>query len=246
MSDRILLVQGAGYYNTVNCFGEVTSKVSEFMQNPKDFKLVLFTGGSDVDPRFYGERSPKGMCHTNPERDLYEIAIFRRARKHGILMAGICRGFQFLNVMAGGKMMHHLDGHGYSTHLMQLMTGEVLTVNSLHHQMVLLPDDAKLVGWSKERLSIRYYGENDELTHYIGAENEAAIFPKTKSFGVQYHPEMMDFLSDGFVFFNRMLKAALEMEWDTFIELYTKGSEDYAPFKVPERNDHSTSKANIA
>lgn len=32
-------------------------------------------------------------------------------------MVGICRGAQFLNVMAGGKMIQHVEGHAiHGTH----------------------------------------------------------------------------------------------------------------------------------
>lgn len=246
MADKILVLNGAGYASSVDNLGYITTRVDELFEKPEEFKLILFTGGADVDPRFYNDRSPQRMCSSNPSRDMQEISVFRKAVKHGILMAGICRGVQFLNVMNGGKMMHHLDNHAGSVHLMELMTGQILTVNSLHHQMVILPEDAKLVGWAKDRLSRRYYGANDEVVNYNGAEVEAAIFPKTKSFGVQYHPEMMDRLSDGYVFFNRMVEAALEVKWDVFIKLYTKGSKEYEPFEISKPHNGSARAENTA
>lgn len=236
MSDKILVVQGASYYRAIDGLGDFTSKVSEFMKNPGDFKLIMFTGGADVDPKFYGDASPKNICFTNPERDMYEMAIYKTAIRHGILMTGICRGVQFLNVMAGGKMMHHVTGHESSIHDMETHYGRIIPVNSLHHQMVLPPQDAIILGWAKDNLSTMYLGENDEEVYWLGHEYEAVIFPKTKAFGVQYHPEMMDASTEGYNYYYQMVERALKMDWDNFIKLYSERSGDGEHSSLHESN----------
>src|SRR5438309_1359385 len=79
--------------------------------------------------------------------DMYQSITFHRAKMIGKPMAGICRGSQFLNVMAGGRLCQHLDGHG-SWHDMETSDGRSFEVSSTHHQMMLPPEGAKVIGWS--------------------------------------------------------------------------------------------------
>jgi gamma-glutamyl-gamma-aminobutyrate hydrolase PuuD len=240
MSDRILVVQGASYYRAIDGLGEFTSRVSEFMKNPENFKLVMFTGGADVDPKFYGDTSPMNVCFTNPERDVFEMAIYKKAVKHDILMTGICRGLQFLNVMNGGKMMHHVTGHEGSIHDMATNYGRPIPVNSLHHQMILPPPDAITTGWALKRLSTIYRGQADERIMWEGVEYEAAIFPKTKAFGVQYHPEMMGEHTEGYNYYYQMVELALKMEWKDFIDRYSKRQDNGEHLSLHESNSGPT------
>ena len=225
MPDRILVLNGPGYRSVVDGLGDVTTKAKEFQDNPEEFKLVLFTGGEDVTPMLYGDMSPKGMCHYSMERDKFEIDIYEIAQAHGIKKTGICRGVQFLNVMSGGRMMHDITSHAGPPHLMETATGKSFVVNSYHHQMILPPSDAKVVGWAKNRISRSYIGNGDLKVVYLGKENEAVIFPRTNSFGVQYHPEVMERDSEGFNYYRNMIIDALELSWEDFILLYT--GEDY-------------------
>lgn len=62
----------------------------ELVNNISDAKIVLFTGGEDVDPQFYGcKRHPSTW--STPERDEYEIKMFNKMRKDQLAL-GICRG----------------------------------------------------------------------------------------------------------------------------------------------------------
>ena len=208
MSRKILVVEDSlGTYGlAVAGFGRTTNSFKHFFKSPKDFILVMFTGGEDVDPAMYSDDSPLGLCGSSPERDRFERTIFRHALINNIPMIGICRGFQFLNVMAGGRLMHHITGHGGTTHPFDSHgLKSSITVNSFHHQMVIPNVDSHLIGWSVDKRSEEYYGKNDELEKWGGPEVEAAIFPKIRACGVQYHPEWMPSKSDGFMFFYNMV-----------------------------------------
>jgi GMP synthase-like glutamine amidotransferase len=226
MSNRILVLNGPGYREPVEGLGDVTTKSAEFIANPHEFKLILFTGGEDVTPILYGDTSPRGICYCSEERDRFEISIYEKARNHNIKMTGICRGVQFLNVMAGGRMMHNVTNHAGANHLMKTAMGQEILVNSYHHQMILPPTGAKVIGWSAENLSRSYIGNADLPVDYHGKENEAVIFPKIKAFGVQYHPEVMERNSEGFVFYRRMIIDALDLPWEKFILTYTRRTDD--------------------
>lgn len=221
-----ILVLGWGYDRAITGLGKMIFNSKEFTEDPKSFGLVMFTGGSDVSPEYYGDTSPANMCQTNEPRDKYEKHIFDIALKNDVLMTGICRGIQFLNVMAGGRMMHHVDGHAGGTHTMNMLTGGKIDINSLHHQMVLPNENAIVVGWSDHRLSKVYIGNEDKEVAYSGKENESVIFPEFGAFGVQYHPEIMYEKDEAFVYYYEMVKNALTLPWERFIDIYTKEGRD--------------------
>jgi putative glutamine amidotransferase len=122
---------------------------------------LLLTGGADLDPTHYGEPND-GSHGMEPERDVLELAAWTAAQARWVPVLGICRGFQAMNVFAGGKLLQHVDGHagdgwGHGpalTHPLRLVPGTrltrilspsnvgggVLTVNSYHHQGVRAAD----------------------------------------------------------------------------------------------------------
>ena len=225
---KILVLNGPSYAGPVKGLGEiVTVGQHDFISYPEKYKLILFTGGADISPGYYGDSSPNGLCMSNPNRDVYEKQVFLTAFKRQIPMAGICRGLQFINVMAGGKMIHHLAGHeGGLMHLIETVTGIETHVNSLHHQAVLLPDEARVFAWSKNRLAGAYYGNRDAEFDYKGLEIEAAIYPKQRAFGVQWHPEYMSKGFEGFDLFRRMVIDIMDLPMDKFVEKYTGTGND--------------------
>ncbi len=222
MPTKILVLNGPSYGSAVEELGSLSYSTLEFFTEPEKFKLVLFTGGSDVDPSFYGDTSPKNLCRSNIGRDEDEKAVFEHALKHNVKMAGICRGLQFINVMAGGKLIHHLDGHEGFYHDFECQKDDrIRRVNTLHHQMVIPPSDGIIVGWNSEKLSERYIGNKDEVVNWPGPEVEAAIYPEINACGVQWHPEMMLEGSDGYQFFYNMVRAILHLTTEDFVNLYT-------------------------
>jgi carbamoylphosphate synthase small subunit len=132
---------------------------------------------------------------------------------------------QLFNVMTGGRMIHHLEGHVSGYHLMKTATGEVIYVNSCHHQVILPSRKTKVVGWTEQSLSEIYIGERDKEIRYGGREIEAAIFPEIGAFGVQYHPEVSPKEFDLYSYFYNMVRYALTLPWDEFIKAYTVGTD---------------------
>lgn len=156
----------------------------------KDFfnaDLIQFTGGSDVTPMLYGESlHPKTYC--SQRRDLEEAGYFSFAQRCSIPMAGICRGGQFLNVMNGGKMYQHVNGHakGREHDLEDRFSGEQLSVTSTHHQMMI-------PGYNGEIIAVAYESKVKESYDSVFLANEADVevvyYDNTKSLCFQPHPE---------------------------------------------------------
>jgi putative glutamine amidotransferase len=149
---------------------------------------IVFTGGSDVDPSYYGG-APHDLARSVPERDRAELLLLRAALERDLPTLGICRGFQLMAVNAGGRLHQHLpdvpghDGHRLvdgGTHPVQLIAGsrchkilgDELSVNSLHHQGVADPGTLTPAGWAGELLE--------------AAEDATRRF----AIAVQWHPEM--------------------------------------------------------
>lgn len=140
--------------------------------------LVCFTGGEDVTPQIYGEKNT--ASHNNISRDITEAGFFAIAQRLEIPMVGICRGGQFLNVMCGGKMVQHVEGHAlYNGHKLE-MSGEHFLVSSTHHQLMVEGERGNVIGWAHITDGRDY---DPEIIHY--AAQRVLCF--------QPHPEM-----DGF------------------------------------------------
>lgn len=158
-------------------------------KNYLDADLIQFTGGEDVDPILYNEER-HATTRSNPERDAFENSIY-----HQILdkpKAGICRGGQFLNIKAGGKLWQNVDMHtGGHFHYATDIEDNRFLVNSLHHQM-MKPSKAGIIF-----LTARLSRIKETATHRIDSQNddvddvEGVYYPHVKSFCYQPHPELV-------------------------------------------------------
>ena len=121
---------------------------------------LLLSGGSDLDPGYYGEKPVPELGVTIPERDAFEMALLGHALKRKIPILGICRGMQVLNVALGGTLYQDLPsqmdhmvllGHRQETpkwqpthevevdggsKVAEIMGADELKVNSYHHQAI--------------------------------------------------------------------------------------------------------------
>src|SRR5215472_3210613 len=73
-----------------------------------DFDGVLFAGGEDVDPVFYGEEKKYDSVDVNYDRDQFEMKLLEHALHRRLPILGICRGAQVINVGFGGSLYQDL------------------------------------------------------------------------------------------------------------------------------------------
>ena len=135
---------------------------------------LLLTGGSDLDPGYYGEEPLPELGETVPERDAFEMAVLRHALERSMPVFGICRGMQLLNVALGGTLYQDLPSQLHPdliahrqqmpkwqwTHevevdagseVAKIMEATRLRVNSYHHQAIKdLPDDLMAVAHASD------------------------------------------------------------------------------------------------
>jgi len=152
--------------------------------------ILLLHGGEDISPKLYGETCNK-HCYKYEigQRDVEEMALVDRAIKMDIPIIGICRGAQLLCAMDGGKLIQHVDGHTTGFHsLLDTRTGEVLSSNSCHHQVMIPRKHNTII--AVDRRTVNCVGENN--TRFITEEvPEIVYYPKLNALAIQGHPEWL-------------------------------------------------------
>ncbi len=157
---------------------------------------VIITGGSDINPLYYGEESEILGGVIIPERDNYDMMVIKACEELKKPILGICRGIQAINVAYGGTLYQHLPNKnefyiqhnqksrydvGIHTVIMkkgtklQEILGETIVVNSFHHQAIKdVAPGFVVCGKSKD-------GVIEAIERLEG----------TTILGVQWHPEKM-------------------------------------------------------
>lgn len=124
---------------------------------------LFLTGGVDVDPSKYGEPKESFCGRTDPARDDVEIQLIRWALEDKKPILAVCRGIQVVNVALGGSLYQDVKSqipaaakHDYfptkenpardylahpinverNTRLAELLGGQSVPVNSMHHQAI--------------------------------------------------------------------------------------------------------------
>ena len=82
---------------------------------------IILSGGEDVHPKYYGHkewmnRKDELKLSVNEQRDIFEMAVLKRAMKRKLPVLGICRGLQITNVFLGGTLIPDLDQKVKATH----------------------------------------------------------------------------------------------------------------------------------
>lgn len=62
---------------------------------------LLFSGGGDIDPSFYGDVLLPETRRIDAERDRFETELFEKAYAKDLPILGICRGIQLINTAMG-------------------------------------------------------------------------------------------------------------------------------------------------
>lgn len=161
---------------------------------------IYFTGGGDVNPILLNEDPHKNIGYICPERDMFEVELFKKAFSKKIPILGVCRGAQIINIAAGGTIFQDLntqvDNHichkqlsptplssyfhqvllKQDTILYDIYKSNSIYTNSYHHQSIKNPAPDFIVSASTSDGIV-------EAIEYIGD-----IF----ILGVQWHPEVLN------------------------------------------------------
>lgn len=156
---------------------------------------VLFTGGGDIDPDYYGEEPHTRLEYVETERDVFEFALYRAARARELPILGICRGAQLMNVAEGGTLLQDLPSVAGTVQHAQSNRGSALS-----HGVALEPGSrlARALGASRLRTNSFHHQAVDRVGRGLRAVARAAdgvieaVEGEGETFllGVQWHPEM--------------------------------------------------------
>ncbi|MGG1663019.1 gamma-glutamyl-gamma-aminobutyrate hydrolase family protein [Brevibacillus sp. NRS-1366] len=159
---------------------------------------ILFTGGNDIAPYFYGENPVKELHSMSSIRDEYEFSLFKSAYEKNMPIFGICRGIQLINVALKGSLYQDI----YSQCPGTLGHSPEQTASDEFYHSVKISRDTKLYDiFGEERIftnsfhhqSVKGLGKNLIAT----AHSEDGIIEAIEStedrflLGVQWHPECM-------------------------------------------------------
>jgi putative glutamine amidotransferase len=168
---------------------------------------LVLAGGQDVDPTTYGRAPAADGSWVHRGRDEHELALLAAARSAGLPVLGVCRGLQLANVLMGGDLVEHVDGHdagarfaldlhpvhvAEGTLLARATGGGDLAVNSLHHQVV---------GSLAE-------GLRPSATAADGLPEAAEAVEGPWLVAVQWHPELMGAAPGGQDLFDALVRES--------------------------------------
>ncbi len=151
---------------------------------------LLFPGGGDITPAFFGQRD-HGSRYVDTELDILQLQALEYGIQNRIPILGICKGMQIINVGLGGSIIQDLPTarmHRYQGadqyhpavnspgSCLECLYGSTMLVNSAHHQ-----------GLDKlgKGLQVISRCPLDQCIEAIRHESLPML-------GVQWHPERLD------------------------------------------------------
>ncbi len=191
-----------GYFRGVEALGgefrviHYDTPAEELPGLVKGLDALIFSGGVDVDPKYFGQEKEPACGSINPVRDELELRLFELAAGRRLPVLGICRGIQLINVAMGGTLIQDIPSRFPGTehqqeaqrlemwHEVRLVPGtplsehfggrEKLMTNSFHHQAI----DRTAPGLKVNATAAEGFPEA-----VTGEGNQPIL-------GVQWHPEV--------------------------------------------------------
>ncbi|MFZ2656804.1 MAG: gamma-glutamyl-gamma-aminobutyrate hydrolase family protein [Victivallales bacterium] len=150
----------------------------------------ILTGGKDYPPEYYGETRHSKTNILPKNRSETDFILSTLLLKTSKTVLGICAGHQLLNIVLGGKLIQHIDGHsddiyhkvkiGKDSKILRDIFGKTeILVNSSHHQAI----NPKYIGKGLTTAAVSEDGVIEAVEHR----------GKQMILGIQWHPERIKF-----------------------------------------------------
>lgn len=190
-------IEWAGGLPVILPYSEEAETVSDLVSR---LDGLLFAGGPDISPDYFGEALHPCCGTIHPERDAAEKLYFDIAyNKTGIPIMGICRGCQVINIFMGGTiyqdlysqkegfLISHRQGDDYvlpahevkivnDTPLHKLLESGEIFVNTFHHQAIRdVAEGLTVMATAADGVVEAVYEPGDRFV-----------------WGIQWHPERFD------------------------------------------------------
>lgn len=179
------------------CYAEKDTELPEIVEM---LDGILFSGGEDVNPKYYGEETQEACGKISDDRDEFELKLYEYAVSKNLPVLGICRGIQLINVAAGGTLIQDiptftegkmpLEKHKQqppyekvahsskvlkNTFFSEIYKCDEIMTNSMHHQAVKELAPGFVTGVVSD----------DGIIEAIYSEEHNFVV------GVQWHPEFL-------------------------------------------------------
>jgi putative glutamine amidotransferase len=156
---------------------------SDWSQRLAGISGVVMPGGSDVNPRAYGQvPSSENIYGVDDLQDEIDLSMVRYVLKVGIPLLSICRGYQVTNVALGGTLVQDMEQpHRNQVSLITFekyaedlgLSSPMVQASCYHHQII----DELAPGV-------------EAIAHSAEGFVEAVKYPSEGwAYGVQWHPE---------------------------------------------------------
>ena len=180
----------------------ITSSLDDMDEYLNMLDGVMFTGGHDINPEYYGE-DVRVDCHNlHPDMDYFDINLFKKTMERKIPTISMCRGTQVANVAMGGTLFQDVNVETRTTikhsasregsmlvhdinilkpdSMFSQLTGlkGLTRVNSIHHQAIdALADHFEVVARA-----------SDDVIEIIELKDKTHFYV-----GTQFHPEILTY-----------------------------------------------------
>lgn len=179
----------SGYDDAIRAMWQ-SQKGCHIVSDIKDADIVQFIGGPDLNPRLYGEECIQGRSVFSNPSDERDIKAWNKSTPDQ-LKVGICRGGQFLNVINGGALWQHVEGHQLiGTHsITDVLLNRKLDATSTHHQMMIEGKFGEVLAYAEaisKKHETKALPNGRPVTPY---DPEVVWYEKSNSLCFQPHPE---------------------------------------------------------
>jgi len=194
---------------TFNTFG-IVSRVEPYeaamravgiepVRNPESLEGLdglLLSGGSDINPRHYGQERLRQSDSPDDARDELEMRLLQDALMADLPVLAICRGLQLFNVFYGGSLIQHLpDSYLHRQKVNGAETGKHPAAHSI--QVTAETRLARIIGAGEHQVNSRHHQGVDRLGPGLTVSAVAAdgvvegleVPDATFAVAVQWHPE---------------------------------------------------------
>ena len=148
---------------------ETASQIAQFADG------ILFSGGDDIHPRYYGEKPLADMTISPDERTEFETALLREAMLLRKPVLGVCLGAQLINVTLGGSLyqdiptqiadpLNHRDQHN-----IKIVEGTML------YKMFVTMDEHVAIMCHPEFISGSQTMQSEEIQKQVRDDRKAAL-----------------------------------------------------------------------
>ena len=180
---------------------------------------ILLTGGHDVAPALYGEKTICSSVIPCGQRDSLEQEVLKQALERDIPILGICRGIQFLNAYLGGTLYQDLltqhssdvEHHQKPPYDVPVHRVDIIKESSLY---ALLKVSSLLVNsYHHQAIKDLAYGLRAMAVSEDGLVEAVEIPEKSFVWAVQWHPEFSYKVdSSSVAIFNEFIKHCMDYQ----------------------------------